>query len=84
MTNNPEIADLYLLYRQCRSQQLFSLETTKGSGKSSKTVTKVTSFPTGYTHLPLSGGMMDQPHRTMQFFEVFLNAERGASSKNLS
>lgn len=84
MKNHPDIASRYLLYRDCRELQLFSLETTKGSGKNAKTVVKVIPFPTGFHSLPVEGGLLDQPHRMMEFFNIFLNAERKSAYKSLN
>ena len=79
----PEIARHYRTYVQCRSQQLFFWETTKGSGKEQKTVRKAVPFTQGWSVLPEPGGLMDQPYRMFEFFEIFMRAERQATFVSL-
>lgn len=64
------------MYRYCRNEQLFTVDVTKGSGKEQKTFTKILPYPTGYSVLPEPGGILDQPYRLIEFFEIFLRAER--------
>ena len=40
-------------------------------------------FPVGITSFPEPGGLLDQPYRMWEFFEIFLNAERKAVFDNL-
>lgn len=84
MSQNPEIAEAFALYMQCRSQQLFYMETVKGSGKNQTTIKRVVPFTQGYGILPYEGGLLDQPYRTMEFFEIFLNIDREHTNKTLS
>lgn len=80
----PEIADHLRVYEQCRTVQLFSVEGTKGQGKQMVRVIKVVQMPTGYSILPWDGGLMDQPYRMWEFFEIFFNAERDVAFKKLN
>jgi hypothetical protein len=63
---------------------LFYFETTKGSGNDVKTIKHVVPFTMGYAVLPEEGGLMDQPYRMMEFFEIFMHAERQQQLTSLS
>lgn len=78
--HKPEIARAYDLYVECRNQVLFSAEITKGK----KTSLRVVHHTTGYAALPITGGMLDQPYRLMEFWSYFLEGDRLATFKNLS
>jgi hypothetical protein len=60
------------------------MEKTKGSGKDMKTIKQVVPFATGFSILPEEGGLMDQPYRMMEFFEIFLAADRNHTYNTLS
>lgn len=84
LERSPEIAEYIHIYEQCRVSQLFSLESTKGSGRQMQRVIKVVSLPSGYGILPWDGGLMDQPYRMWEFFEIFFNTERAEAFKKLN
>jgi hypothetical protein len=69
----PEIASLYELYTTCRQQQVVVYQQNKGKDK---TVQVVASYTTGYSVLPDEGGVLDQPHRIMAFFDAFMFGDR--------
>jgi hypothetical protein len=60
------------------------MEYSKGSGRDVKTYKKVVPFTTGYAVLPWDGGIMDQPYRMMEFFEIFMRSERNYMYANLT
>jgi len=41
-------------------------------------------FVTGYSQLPVAGGVLDQPVWLMEMFDHFRNGENAAASKTLS
>jgi len=79
----PEVADYLNQYEMCRGLQLVQTEHDKGSGKTASRLLKIQAFPTGFTILPYAGGVEDQPHRMMTFFEIFLATERSEAFKSL-
>jgi hypothetical protein len=82
MSEDPEIADAYVLYRECRGQQIYSMEKAKKGGKGS--VIQVIIWPTGYNMLPDGGPLLEQSHRLMSFFDIFLNEERSNAMETLN
>jgi hypothetical protein len=74
LRRNPEIAQAWDLYQQCRQLQLVSYKTSKGKD----TVLRMRTFPQGYTILPEPGSLCDQPHRLFEFFGEFMDGERFA------
>lgn len=52
------------------------------TSKGKETIQKVSAYPQGLAILPCEGGLLDQPHRLMMFFEEFLDGERLAFSRN--
>lgn len=83
LKRDPDIAEALSIYRECRSFMLFETESVRGSGKQQMVSKKIVPFPTGYGVLPYEGGIMDQPHKLMIYFDIFLNAERKAVFDNL-
>ncbi len=63
-----ELMDAYSIYQLCVGRQMASFET--------KDHKSTRSYPTGFTQLPYAGSIMDQPHRLMEYFSIFLSAER--------
>jgi hypothetical protein len=82
MSEDPEIAGAYVLYRECRGQQIYSMEKSKKGGKGS--VIQVIIWPTGYNMLPDEGSLLDQNHRLMSLFDTFLGAERSSAMESLN
>ncbi len=78
--DNSEIAEAYNLYVMCRTQQLFSVEVSKNN----KTVVKIVRWTTGLHSLPEEGGMLDQPHRLMHFFDQFMIGDANATFRELN
>lgn len=68
----PEISAAYELYTLCRSQTLITHDVTRGG----KQMTRTEPFTTGLAQMPEEGGMLDQPHRLMDFFSEFISGER--------
>lgn len=69
-----EISLAYDLYDVCRTRQLVVYQTSKAG----KEVQVTASYPAGYSVLPYEGGLLDQPHRLMEFFDEFMQGERRA------
>jgi hypothetical protein len=84
MKSNPEIAQAYSLYTMCRQQTMFTATKSKGQGKDARTIQYVLPYPSGYAQLPDPGGMLDQPYRLMEFFALFMRAERHVIAETLS
>ena len=76
MKRHPEIARAYDLYSGCRVTSYMTIESSKGN----KNVTKVLAYPAGLGVLPEPGGLLDQPHRLMSFFDAFQAGEAHAFS----
>jgi hypothetical protein len=74
LRNNPEIAEAYVIYDECRTLQVHEQQYSKGKDQMIRTLT----FPTGYHALPQMGGILDQPYRLMEFFGEFMSGERQA------
>jgi len=72
LQNNPDIAHAYQTYLLCREQTVIVYSESKGKDK---TVQKIRPYTTGFAVLPEAGGVNDQPHRLISFFEIFLNGE---------
>lgn len=72
LRKNPEIAEAYALYDECRTLTVHAQQYSKGKEQMIRTLT----FPTGYHYLPNEGGMLDQPYRLMEFFGEFMSGER--------
>jgi hypothetical protein len=84
MKANPEIADAYFLYVQCKGQTIITIDKTKGNGKDARTIKYVLPYPTGWAVLPEAGGLLDQPYRLMEFFSIFVRAERHVFADTIS
>jgi hypothetical protein len=41
-------------------------------------------MPTGYGILPCAGGLLDQPYRMMEFFDIFFYTEREVAFQKLN
>lgn len=67
-----EIAQAYQLYLICREQTVIVYSESKGKDK---TVQKMRPYTVGFAQLPADGGMLDQPHRLLSFFESFLEGD---------
>jgi hypothetical protein len=65
------------LYLLCREQHVVAYQKSKGKDK---TVQKLVPFTVGFQHLPEKGGMLNQPHRLLTFFEMFMLGDRIAFS----
>lgn len=52
-------------------------------GAKGDTVFKLLHFTEGLMHLPNAGGVLDQPHRLMMFFDYFESGEADAFSHKL-
>jgi len=74
----PEIADAFALYLLCREQHVVAYQKQKGKDT---TVQKLVPFTMGLQNLPFEGGMLDQPHRLLTFFEMFMLGDRIAFNK---
>ncbi len=83
MMSNPELARAYSLYRDCREQVLFRHEFSRGQGKQAKNMVSIIAWTTGYHHLPEGGGMRDQPHKLMQYFDAFRNGDARAANEQM-
>lgn len=59
------------------------MESVKGVGRDQKVIKKVVPFTVGFGSLPWAGGMLDQPYRMMEFFEMFLESERRTTYETL-
>lgn len=55
---------------------MLTVQKTKGQGRDAKTIQYVLPYPTGWSVLPDPGGLLDQPYRLMEFFSIFMRAER--------
>lgn len=82
MLANPRLAEAYALYDQCRSRQLVVREVPKPGGK--QTEIRMVFIPTGYSMLPYSGGLLDQPAYLADAFAQFMFAERTVAMKQLT
>jgi hypothetical protein len=76
MKANPEIAEVYTLYLLCRKTQIVVFKTQKGDN----TIQHLAQATLGLEHLPETGGILDQPHRIMSFFEAFIDGEHAGFS----
>lgn len=79
MEREPELAQSYQIYMLCRAQTVVVYSESKGKDR---TVQKIRPYTTGFSVLPESGGMLDQPHRLLSFMEIFLNAEHDAFARD--
>lgn len=70
-----------MLYDSCRHKQLTQREVPKTGGK---TEIRYIEVPTGFTVLPFSGGLLDQPAFLVDAFQQFMAAERAVASKKLT
>jgi hypothetical protein len=70
----PEIAEAYSIYVQCRGQHVTVYKSSKGKD----TFQKLAPFTMGLMQLPDEGGLLDQSHRLMTFFDEFIDGERQA------
>jgi hypothetical protein len=77
----PEIAKAYSLYATCRRRHLIVANVPKGS--KGDTVLKMIPYTDGLQHLPVSGGILDQPYRIMTFFDIFEAGEQEAFNLRL-
>lgn len=75
----PRIARAFDTYLMCRTVQLFHLRLESKN----KVENKVTEFVTGYSQLPRTGGVEDQPAWLMAMFEQFRSGENAVAAKNL-
>jgi hypothetical protein len=81
LARNPRMARAFDLYIDCRTVQLFHLRVEKDRGK--KVENKIVEFVTGYSQLPVAGGMLEQPAWVMRMFDHFRSGENAAAAKNL-
>lgn len=79
MENERELAQAYNTYLLCRTQTVVVYSESKGKDR---TVQKIRPYTSGFSVLPSDGGMLDQPHRLLSFFEIFLNAEHEAFAQD--
>jgi hypothetical protein len=82
MREYPRLGESWRLFDQCRTRQLVVLEVPKPGGK--KVETRMVSYPTGYSFLPYSGGLLDQPAYLADAFSHFMRAERVVAHKQLT
>jgi hypothetical protein len=80
---DPELNRAYRIYRDCRTQVLFRHEYTKGEGKNAKSFVAIVNVTTGYHHLPVEGGILDQPHRLMDYFDAFRFGDARAAHEQM-
>lgn len=66
---------MWVLYAQCRSQDIVRVEKTKGSGRAQTTEIHLIPRTNGYSNLPWEGGFLDQPYRMFVFFDAFQAGE---------
>jgi len=78
----PRLAEAWSQYNQCRLRQLVQREVPKSGGKSVEN--RIISYPTGYSILPYSGGLLDQPAYLVDVFAQFMQAERVVAMKQLT
>lgn len=81
LSENAEIAKAYSLYISCRRRTLIVVNMPKGT--KGDTVLKMLPYTDGLQHLPVSGGMLDQPYRLMTFFDIFESGEQDAFNLRL-
>lgn len=80
--NNPRVARCFELYLQCRELTFVHIPLNKDRGK--KVEHKVLPLVSGWSALPVEGGMLDQPVWTMAMFDNFRRAENiGVKEENL-
>lgn len=79
----PEITKAYGLYTASRIRTIV-VANLPIKGKDGSTKVVIVPFTTGYGPLPEAGGLMDQPHRLMEFWDLFLQGDRAATFKSLS
>jgi hypothetical protein len=65
--NDSEMLEAYGLYRLCVLRNVHTIDS--GDMK----ITRV--YPAGFIQLPYPGSMVEQPHRTMEYFHHFMNGE---------
>lgn len=63
----------------CRTVQLFHISFEKNK----KTEHRITEFVTGFSQLPVAGGMLDQPVWLMAIFDQFRAGENAVANKAL-
>lgn len=64
----------------CRAEQVLTVRVTKGK----KSEQRLLVWPSGYSVLPETGGLLDQPNKLMELFDVFMSGERIAAVKRFS
>lgn len=69
------------LYLYCRTVQLFHIKVEKDKGR--RVENKVTEFVTGFSQLPVAGGVLDQPVWLMAVFDQFRAGENAVAAKTL-
>lgn len=79
MNDNPELSRAYNTYLISRAQTVIVYQESKGKDK---TVQKIRPYTTGFNVLPDAGGLLDQNHRLLSFFEIFLQAEHEAYARD--
>lgn len=79
----PEISEAWVTYTQCRKQEIVRIEKAKGSGRSQSTEIQLLPRTNGYSVLPWTGGLLDQPYRLFVFFDAFQDGESEAFSEKV-
>jgi len=75
------VARAFDTYLECRSLQLFHVKIEKDGGK--RVDNRITEYVTGYSQLPVAGGMLDQPVWLMAMFDRFRDGENAVAAKTL-
>jgi len=81
LSEYPDIARAYSLYATCRRRHLIVANIPKGN--KGDTALKMIPYTDGLQHLPLSGGILDQPQRLMSLFDLFEAGEHEAFNLRL-
>lgn len=66
----------------CRISEMVQREVPKSGGK--ETELRMVRMPTGFSFLPYSGGLLDQPAFIVDTFTQFLRAERVSAMRLLT
>lgn len=82
MREYPRLGEAYALFDQCRFKQLVIREVPKEGGKAVEV--RMAHVPQGYTVLPYTGGLLDQPAYLADVFAQFMFAERVVAMKLLT
>ncbi len=69
-----EMLEAYDVYTSCVGKQMVIYEV--------KDKRHMRAYPTGLIQLPYAGGVMDQPYRLMEYFDIFLAEERSLFFSN--